>query len=291
MCSDLFGKHSSSSCCLSGTSSSKSFVSYFLFGRTQVWVRGVSQACKSLAFICAPWFLQPNTWFGFAVDCWSRKNPPLLFALRSSPGLCSPSSWHWLCLLILLRFASIQIARLPPSLQCVAANPFLCHPFFRFEGPGLIRHASSGQRTVIFPLPHQKACAASTKVGPHAQVPSNHLVVDLERGKWQLPIPSHPNFWRPCLFHPIISSPKAFLSSLCFRRLPQMQGRPMTFVFCLAQEWHPPLHASQSAKLSFHRDLLGKRKKNWPCCIAIDRTLCHSHHSHRLAFMIIGVHR
>ena len=53
-CSDLLAKHSSSSCCLSGTNSSKSSASYFLFGRTQVWVRGASQACKSLAFVCAP---------------------------------------------------------------------------------------------------------------------------------------------------------------------------------------------------------------------------------------------
>mgnify|MGYP006166102695 FL=1 len=45
---------SSSSCCLSGTHSSKSFAPYFLFGRTRVRVRGASQACKSLAFVRAP---------------------------------------------------------------------------------------------------------------------------------------------------------------------------------------------------------------------------------------------
>ena len=69
--------------------------------------------------------------------------------------------------------------------------------YFGFERPGLIRRASSGQRTIVFPLPRQKPRAAlllcltfglplsmTTKVGPHARVPSNHLVVDLERGEW-----------------------------------------------------------------------------------------------------------
>jgi len=37
-----------------------------------------------------------------------------------------------------------------------------------------------------------------------------------------------------------------------------MQGRPMTFVFCLGQEWHPPTQALQSAKLFSHHGLLGK---------------------------------
>jgi len=80
---------SSSSCCLSGTNSSKSFVSYFLFGQRRVWVRGASQACKSLAFVCAPWFLQPNTWFGFVVDCWSPLPSAVVCSLFISGPLLS----------------------------------------------------------------------------------------------------------------------------------------------------------------------------------------------------------
>ncbi len=52
--------------------------------------------------------------------------------------------------------AGIQRPRLHPLLLCLATNPFLCHPFFRFGQHGLIRHASSEQWTILFPLPRQK---------------------------------------------------------------------------------------------------------------------------------------
>ncbi len=58
-----------------------------LWPNTCVWVCGASPACESLNFDHAPWFLQPNTWFGFAAVCWSCMNPLLLFVLHSSPGL------------------------------------------------------------------------------------------------------------------------------------------------------------------------------------------------------------
>ena len=50
----LIGQTRARSCCLSSTNLSKSFAPYFLFGRTRVWIRGASQACKSLAFVRAP---------------------------------------------------------------------------------------------------------------------------------------------------------------------------------------------------------------------------------------------
>jgi hypothetical protein len=52
--------------------------------------------------------------------------------------------------------AGIQRARLHPLLLCLAANPFLCHPFFGFGRHELIRGASSEQRTIVFLLPRQK---------------------------------------------------------------------------------------------------------------------------------------
>ena len=76
---------------------------------------------------------------------------------------------------------------------------------------------------------------------------------------------------------------KLFLSSLCFGRLPQMQG----FASARSGILHFTLRSRQN--YLFIVISLEKEKENWPCCIAIDRTLCHSHHSHRLAFMIIGM--
>jgi hypothetical protein len=69
---------------------------------------------------------------------------------------------------------------------------------------------SSGQWTILFLKPHQKLCAAlrlylnfglpiwaTSKVWPHAQVLSKHLVVDLVCSKWQVPITLAPQFLTP----------------------------------------------------------------------------------------------
>jgi hypothetical protein len=51
--------------------------------------------------------------------------------------------------------AGIQRACLHPLMLCLSTNPFLCHPFFGFGQHGLIRHASSEKRTIVFLLPRQ----------------------------------------------------------------------------------------------------------------------------------------
>ncbi len=191
--------------------------------------------------------------FGFVVDCWSCINPPLLFALHSFPGFCSHSSWCWLHLLIFLQFAGIQRAHLPPSLFCLAVNSFLHHPSFGFGQPWLIRHASSGHQTIIFLLLCQQPYAvlllcltfglplwATTKGWPHAQVPFNHLVVNLARGKWQDPITHAPQFFDAHVSH---NNSQAFLS--------QIQRRPTTFVFFASARsciLHFTLHNWQSVE-------------------------------------------
>jgi len=60
---------SSSSCCLSGTHSLKSFAPYFLFGRTRVWVRGGLSGMQIPCIRSRPLISSAEHRFGFAVDC------------------------------------------------------------------------------------------------------------------------------------------------------------------------------------------------------------------------------
>ncbi len=111
--------------------------------------------------------------------------------------------------------------------------------FFAIPSSGL------GDHVIKDTAARQKASCpfgATTKVQPHVQV-----IINLWHGKRLFQLPSHPSFCFDA--HVSLAHPQAFLSSLCFKRAPQMQGCPMTFVFfALARKWHPPLHALHSAK-------------------------------------------
>ncbi len=213
--------------------------------------------------------------------------------------------------------AGIQRACLHPLLLCLSPDPILCHPFVRFGRHGLIRHASSEQRTIVFLLPRQKPhlCRFTAvpqfwfaplrrpqRFGPmHEYRPIFLLLI------WKQQVASS-NY--PCTptFDEYVSCDysQAFPSSLSFAQAPypKCKENRQPLYFCLGQEWHPPLHASHLAKLSFCLGvlvrlsamlLLALRRRNGLVVlafansyIAIDCILCHSHHLHQLAFMING---
>ena len=105
-----------------------------------------------------------------------------------------PIRWHQKSLPASIIATSCRQSFSSPSLLRVWATR-ICHACF------------SEQRTVVLPLSIislvlLSSCAsvlvcpfgATTKVRPHTRVPSNHLVVNLGRGKWQVPIALAPQF-------------------------------------------------------------------------------------------------
>ncbi len=121
---------------------------------------------------------------------------------------------------------------------------------------------------------------ATTKVWPHAWVPSNLFVIDLEAASGKLQLPSHPNFWRLCLLHLFSSSTVKHTFSAS--TIPQMQGRPTNIIF-LPRLLHFTLYIWKN-----YIFVLVSLADYRPCYIANDRTLCHLHPLHRLEFMING---
>ena len=106
---------------------------------------------------------------------------------------------------------------------------------------------------------HHKPCAAfqlcpvlvcpfgaTTKVWPHARVPSNHLVVYLGCGKWQVPIPLAAQF---LTFMLLSTTLKLFCEAYVSGEYPKCKENQWPLYFCLGQEWHLLLHASHLAKL------------------------------------------
>ena len=174
-----------SSCCLSSTILLKSFApliplrpntclgSWCLSGMQIPWIHlhPLISSAKHMVRVCG-WLLFPQ--YPSAVVC-----SPFISGLLLS------------FILALTLFAHLAIfCQHPESLLasiiamcCRQSFPLPPLPFFGFERPGLIRHASSGQRTIVSPLPRQKPLplcltfglpfGVTTKVEPHARVPSD----------------------------------------------------------------------------------------------------------------------
>ncbi len=117
-------------------------------------------------------------------------NPPLSLALNSSP-IC----WH--------------SKSTPTSIIATSCHQsFSSSSLLRVWTTRICQACFSEQRTVVLPLSIislvlLSSCAsvlvcpfgATTKVGPHARVPSNHLTVNLGLGNWQVPITLSPQFF------------------------------------------------------------------------------------------------
>ncbi len=137
--------------------------------------------------------------------------------------------------------AGIQRACLPPLLLCLVAVPFLCHPFFNLGNSGYLGMLPSGQQPVVLPLSRHKPNAAlvlylnfalplrrdhqGLAICMHTVQSFSSLIWSAASGKFLLPL--HPNFDA----HVSRSLCQAFLSSLCFAQVPQMQGKPTTVIF------------------------------------------------------------
>ena len=105
---------------------------------------------------------------------------------------------------------------------------------------------------------------------------------------WQeaVPITLTPQFLfrRPCLSRP----PSSFSVKLMFQASTPNARMPNDLcIFCLGQEV-----ASSTSRFAFGKKfliVLVSLADYWPCYITSDRTLCHSHHLHWLAFTIHSV--
>ena len=106
--------------------------------------------------------------------------------------------------------SGIQRACLYPLILCLAANPFLCHPFFGFGQHGLIGRASSEQRTIVFPLPRQKPHSCLFTAVPQF---------------WFAPLRRPPRFGPMHEYRPIV------LSSICWKRRVASSNYPCTPTF------------------------------------------------------------
>ncbi len=242
--------------------------------RTRVWIRGLSSKwipqfrlhppltspAKYIVWVCS-WLLIPQE--PSPIICNLHSIHLQAFAL-ACPGTdfvsssCYDSCWHPESLPASIVAMSCRRSFFLPSLLWVSAT-WSNQVCFQWTVDHCLPAAlSKASLVLLYRCTSILVCPfeATTKVWLRAWVPSNLFVVNLEAASGNFNCPCAPTFsaYVSC------DCSQAFLSSLRFAQVPYPKCKEDRWppYFCLSQEWHPPLHDSHLAKLSFCLGVLGR---------------------------------